>query len=91
MIYGKRFRINLNGNGSQKGDEMSKRIDFEIEFQKEIDRCKHKMAIHAANGSIANNIVSIMKNKIEKAESAKLTNDSCEMVILYHELKSLRS
>ena len=70
---------------------MSKRKDFEIEYQKEIDRCKKKMAIYSANGSMANDVVALIRDRVEKAEIARQSRDTSGMVSIYNEMKVLRT
>ena len=90
-IFENNWRNNYKIRKLIKVNNMSKRKDFEIEYQKEIDRCKKKMAIYSANGSMANDVVALIKDRIEKAEIARQSRDASGMVAIYNELKVLRT
>ena len=66
---------------------MSKRLSFDIEYQKEIDRCKHKVAVLSADGQKAGFLVASLNAVIEFAEDAKADNNTSEMVFRFHQMK----
>lgn len=68
---------------------MSKRLDFELEYLKHIERCKHKIAILSAEGLKAGFMVAALKTAIDIAETARKEKIETEMIASLHRMKEL--
>jgi len=70
---------------------MSKKIDFEIQFLKEIEKCRRKADACSANGMIARDYVFSLNDIIIRAEIASKERHHESMLSLFNEMKALRS